>query len=219
MANRDTVTQEWLTALKRGESGAWGQLCAHVRKMSRFVAYRAGLSDFAEDIEGEVLLVFQRSLVDRMQPGLPIAPFVYEVCRRTALSVRRNYIDDRVSSQEDEEGNLVYESVDDSFIERVENNIDVERSRSEVIKRFSKSVADKQVTQKKKEPRNQYGCGDLELADRLKSIRLRRGWTQEQMASYMGVKKSTYISYEHACVKNPSSDVYRFVKQMEAEAV
>lgn len=217
------MTAELKDRLLAQEGKAWKEMSALVNRCARLGCWKAGATHLQDDVAAEVLILMHTQLLAQLQNGARLDPFLIEVSRRVALSMRRSLDEDRLVSNEAEGGGMLFDVAGEDFTSELENRITSERAkeriRASVKKNFWKpevtagrsasanSTAVGSDTRKNDEEnkgRSQYGCGDLDFAKQLKAERKRRRWTQRQMAIYMGVGLPTYISYEHACVIKPN---------------
>lgn len=215
------MTVELKDRLMAQEAKAWKEMSALVNRCARHGCWKVGASHLQDDVAAEVLILMHTQLLAQLQNGARLDPFLIEVSRRVALSMRRSLDEDRLVSNDAEGGGMIFDVVGEDFTSELEDRITSERAkeriRSSVDEEFwqgddgpgreSRSGGSGAAASEYDESlkgRSQYGCGDMDFAKQLKSERKRRGWTQRQMAAYMGVGLPTYISYEHACVIKPN---------------
>lgn len=210
-------TRELRDRLLAHDARAWREVQGLVRRCSRHAAHKVGADHLEDDVAAEVLILMHERFVRELQPSAPLAAFLAEVARRVALAMRRRRHEDRLVCAEDDDGSAIEaESAQDDALPMAFALHRAQLARD----RIEKSVGDRfwrPTESSKPAPRNQYRCGDVVLAEALKQERRARGWTQRQMAAYMGLKLPTYISYEHACVISPRADVVDMLRQMQAE--
>lgn len=201
-------------ALLQHERKAWDALLMLVRQSARSAAYQIGALGLEDEITSEVMLLLHERLLQRLPDGAPLGAFVAEVCRRVAMAQRRKLRQTRSISLFDEAGDPIVEELVPDDLPQQQAKLRAEQA----IQRTQQALRTAQNhRQAARMPRQQYGCGDHELARELKRQRQRLGWSQKQAAAYMGLKLCTYISYEHACVKVPSPSVLEGLRRMQAE--
>ncbi|MCX8016516.1 MAG: helix-turn-helix domain-containing protein [Rhodocyclaceae bacterium] len=213
------LTPELREQLLRNDRQAWQRMQALVLRCARVGAYRAGVSFLYEEVASELLLLLHSSFLSRLDDGAALQPFLMEAARRVALAQRRQMgLTHEVPAEEDDGEEPAHEpatTAEDE--ERLDLRIDAQAARQRVLRRAAELFASQD--EKPAYERKQYGCGSWDLAGELKHERKRRGWTQRQMAAYMGLKLPTYISYEHACVKSPNPDIVAMLRTMQAESL
>lgn len=196
---------------------AWKEVSALIDRCARQATWKVGASHLVEDVASEVLVLMHAQFVHQLSPGAPLAVFLLEACRRVALSMRRRRFEDRLVSNDDDEGELFHEPIQEDMTPLVHTQLTAQRARERIKAAVSEDFWTPGEQKQPKPQRKQYGCGDQRLAAALKAERQARGWTQRQMASYMGLGLPTYISYEHACVITPNSDVIDTLRKMQME--
>ena len=210
------LTDQLKNDLLRNDAEAWSLISALANKCAKRAAGSVNAAHLAEDAAHELLLLLYTHLLPRMEVGKPVEPFLNEVCRRILLAMRRQR----------REASICFD--DDQVVWYMENQEQTEPMAKEMMidahaakERIRRAVPESfwKETKKTGNERNQYQSGDRKFAELLKQERKRRKWTQKQMASYMGLKLPTYISYEHACVINPNPDIIDLLKSMQKETL
>ena len=210
------LDQELKERLLAQDKKAWKEISALIHSCARQATWKIGASHLAEDVASEVLTLMYKQFIHQLSPGAALTVFLLEACRRVALSMQRSRFEDRLVfiSDDDEEEETLPEPIQEDTTPLVHTKLIAQRARERIKASVSKDFWEQGQPKKK---RNQYGCGDHDLARRLREERKRRGWTQKQMAAYMGLKLPTYISYEHACVITPNPHVIDTLRKMQAQ--
>lgn len=220
MAAAAFLTEELKQALLAGDARAWNDVRALVVRCARSACPKVGAGHLIDDVASEVLLLMHAQFLGKLQPGSPLQAFLYEACRRVALAMRRRHEEDRMVLADDEDDDLP-EPVQPDVSPVIEAGVDAQKARQRILagatSSFWQEHSDAAVQQQQKPARNQYRCGDEAFAQELQRERKRRGWTQRQMAAYMGVGLPTYISYEHACVIEPPAHIVAKLAAMRRE--
>jgi len=212
------LTPALRAALLRGEPQAWQQMRQLVMRCAAIGCAKSGAAHLAEDVASEVLALLHQSFLHRLQDGSVMEPFVVEACRRVALSMRRQFDEHMhvdVSDDSDDSDDTTPEEQLKAPDESVDARLDAQRAKERI--RQSTQASFWRSSAPRKYERRQYQSGNKKFAQALKAERLRRGWTQRQMAAAMGIGLPTYISYEHACVMTPNPAVIDLLKTMQSE--
>jgi len=208
-------------ALLKGDAQAWQEMYRLVKRCAAIGCFKAGSTHLVEDVASEVLMLMHQSFVHRLQDGVPIEPFLIEASRRVALAMKRKFdehmhVDITDEESRDDPSEPLEERIE-APNEAVDEQIDAQLAKERI--RQTTSEAFWKNSKEHKHERHQYRCGDERFAQALKDERRRRGWTQRQMAAALGLKLSTYISYEHACVITPNPDVIDMLKKLRSEKI
>lgn len=217
------MTADLKSRLVAQDGKAWKEMSALVNRCARHGCWKAGASHLQDDVAAEVLILLHTQLLAQLQDGARLDPFLIEVSRRVALSMRRSLDEDRLVSNDAEGGGMIFDVAGDDFTNELEDRITSERAKERIRASVNKNFWKAETHTSRAAPaaptaagasadqddeaargRSQYGCGDQDFAKQLKAERKKRRWTQRQMATYMGVGLPTYISYEHACVIKPN---------------
>lgn len=209
-------TQQWQDRLLANDSGAWREMSDFAAKCARAGAWRAGAAHLADDVAGDLLLLIHTQFVRRLRVGDALRPFLVEAARRIALVNLRKYQNTRIIPVDDDNEALLEAHASPDIARASINKIDAERAR-ERIKESVNNAAFWDATEHTPSGREQYGCGDHNLAAELRFERTLRKWTQKQMAAFLGVPLPTYISYEHACVMRPNDGIISQLRAMQRE--
>jgi len=211
------LTPALRNALLRGDADAWRQMRQLVMRCAAIGSAKAGAAHLADDVAAEVLALMHQSFIHRLQDGSPMEPFLIEAGRRVALSMRRQF-DEHMHvdvTDDDSDTEDALEAQIEAPDEAVDARLDAQRAKERIRQATPASFWRSSPTRKYE--RQQYRCGDKRFAQALKAERQRRGWTQRQMSAAMGIRLSTYISYEHACVMTPNPEVIDMLKKMQSE--
>lgn len=205
------------TRLHANDRATWKEVCALIRNCSKWACWKINAPHIVDDAEAELLSLFYGRLLDRMQPGLPMKPFLMEAARRVALSARRRIEDVRFESLDDlgiseDEHHDAPKAQD--FTPELLSDLTAQKAKERIRAQVAPEFWDKRS---RSSNRNQYRSGNEKIARQWRTERERRGWTQKQMASYIGVPLPTLISYEHACVILPSAALMDKLRALQAD--
>jgi DNA-directed RNA polymerase specialized sigma24 family protein len=208
-------------ALLKGDAGAWQEMHRLIMRCAAIGCFKAGSPHLVDDVASEVLLLMHQSFVHRLQEGAPVEPFLIEASRRVALAMRRSFDEHMHADVTNDDS---HDDPPEPLEERIEapNEVVDEQIDAQLAKERIRQATNEAFWKNSKErkyKRQQYRCGDERFAQALKDERKRRGWTQQQMAAALGIKLSTYISYEHACVMTPNPDVIDMFKKLRNEKI
>lgn len=181
-----------------------------------------------DDVEQDTWIELSRHEID----DRPVAGLAYRCAFLIAGALRRKYDEHRPVLREEfdgEHGNALdsLPGGDDVSLD-VERHLDAARAFSSLCTSvrstlggeldFESLAQDDNVRTAAGRMRNQYGSGSKDQADVFKAVRKRHGLTQAEMAAALGLKKATYISYEHACVQRIPEEILQRVAAIDAAA-
>ncbi|KQB57317.1 hypothetical protein AE621_21310 [Acidovorax sp. SD340] len=179
-----------------------------------------------DDVEQDTWIELSKHEID----DRPLAGLAYRCAFLIAGALRRKYDEHRPVVRDDPEGDHAHvldalPARDDVAVE-VEQHLDSSRAFATLCDSVRaaaggdldfETLAQEDVARAAAgRVRNQYGSGSKDQAEVFKAVRKRHGLTQAEMAAALGVKKATYISYEHACVQRIPDEVMQRVAAIDA---
>ncbi len=182
-----------------------------------------------DDVEQDTWIELSKHEID----DRPLAGLAYRCAFLIASALRRKYDEHRPVVREEvdgEHGNVLDALAGDVDVARdVEHHLDASRAFASLCASVTAATgedADFEALAQDEDAaraaagrmRNQYGSGSKDQAEIFKAVRKRHGLTQAEMAAALGVKKATYISYEHACVQRIPDEVVQRVAAIDVAA-
>lgn len=199
-----------------------------VRRSVHLACYKRGALHHLDDVEQDTWLELSRHDID----DRPIAGLAYRCAWLIAGALRRKYDEHRPVVREDLEGERghVLDAIpgsDDVAVD-VQRDVDANRALAKLLAQvrsatgnevdFESLAQDEPTGLGSARLRNQYGSGSKDQAEMFKAARKRHSLTQAEMAAALGLKKATYISYEHACVQRIPLEVVARVEALDRAA-
>lgn len=199
---------------------------AAVRRSVQLACYKRGAMHHVDDVEQDTWIELSKHEID----DRPLSGLAYRCAFLIAGALRRKYDEHRPVVRDDPEGDHAHvldalPARDDVAVE-VEQHLDSSRAFATLCDSVRaaaggdldfETLAQEDVARAAAgRVRNQYGSGSKDQAEVFKAVRKRHGLTQAEMAAALGVKKATYISYEHACVQRIPDEVMQRVAAIDA---